>query len=158
MSGNEPRSDDSKFVAEPGWIEVVESGEGKFVEHLLDGRHRLVADEPVVAGGNDLGPGPYELLLMALGACTTMTLRLYADRKGWPLTRTSVTLRHHRIHAEDCADCETKHGMLDHIEQVIEIEGSLDDVQRKRLLEIADMCPVHRTLTSEIKIDTRLAA
>src|ERR1700691_1518871 len=139
----EPSADDPDLAPEPGWIKVVESGQGKFAELLLNPRHRLVADEPVAAGGSARGPGPYELLLMALGACTTMTLRLYADRKGWPLTRTSVRLRHHRIHAEDCADCETKHGMLDHIERVIEIEGSLDDAQRKRLLEIADMCPVH---------------
>lgn len=154
---SEPAAQDTAAQARPGWIKVVESGQGKFTEHLLDGRHRLVADEPVAAGGNDRGPGPYELLLMALGACKTMTLRLYADRKGWPLARTSVELRHRRIHAEDCADCETKQGMLDHIECVIAFEGALDEAQRKRLLEIADMCPVHRTLTSEIKIDTRLA-
>ena len=143
-------------VVEPGWVKVVESGEGKFAEHLLDGRHRLIADEPVAAGGKDLGPGPYELLLMALGACTAMTLRLYADRKRWPLERASVRLRHARIYAEDCADCETKQGMLDRIERVIGLEGALDPAQRQRLLEIADMCPVHRTLTSEIKIETRL--
>lgn len=135
---------------------MVESGEGKFTEYLLDGRHRLVADEPVAAGGNDRGPGPYDLLLMALGACTTMTLRLYADRKRWPLKRVSVRLRHAKIHAEDCADCETKQGMLDRIERVIALEGALDPAQRQRLLEIANMCPVHRTLTSEIKIETSL--
>lgn len=146
------------FSVDPGWIKVFESGEGKFTELMLDGRHRLVADEPVAAGGNDRGPGPYELLLMALGACTTMTLRLYADRKRWPLERVSVRLRHAKIHAEDCADCETKQGMLDRIERVIEIEGALDPAQRQRLMEIADMCPVHRTLTSEIKIETRPAA
>jgi uncharacterized OsmC-like protein len=154
----ESTADDPAFMVEPGWIKVVESGEGKFAEYLLDGRHRLAADEPVSAGGSDRGPGPYELLLMALGACTTMTLRLYADRKGWPLARTSVRLRHRRIHAEDCADCETKQGMLDRIELVIDLEGALDDPQRQRLLGIANMCPVHRTLTSEVKIDTRLAA
>jgi putative redox protein len=154
---SEPTSHDPEFIAEPGWISVVESGEGKFTEHLLDGRHRLVADEPVAVGGNDRGPGPYELLLMALGACTTMTLRLHANRKDWPLTRSSARLHHRKVHAEDCSDCETKHGMLDRIECVIDLEGSLDDAQRKRLLEIANMCPVHRTLTSEIKIDTRLA-
>ena len=135
---------------------MVESGEGKFTEYLLDGRHRLVADEPVAAGGNDRGPGPYDLLLMALGACTTMTLRLYADRKRWPLKRVSVRLRHAKIHAEDCADCETKQGMLDRIERVIALEGALDPAQRQRLLEIANMCPVHRTLTSEIEIETSL--
>jgi uncharacterized OsmC-like protein len=141
---------------EPGWIKVVETREGKFTELLLDGRHRLIADEPVAVGGTDRGPGPYELLLMALGACTTMTLRLYADRKGIPLARASVRLKHAKVHAEDCADCETKQGMLDRIERVIDLEGPLDDEQRKRLLEIANMCPVHRTLTSEIKVDTRL--
>jgi putative redox protein len=93
---------------------------------------------------------------MALGACTTMTLRLYADRKRWPLDRAIVRLHHAKIHAEDCADCETRQGLLDRIERVI--EGALDPAQRQRLMEIADMCPVHRTLTSEIKIETRMAA
>ena len=148
---------EAELPVEPGWVKVVESGEGKFTEHLLDGRHRLVADEPAALGGNDRGPGPYELLLMALGACTTMTLRLYADRKRWPLERVSARLRHSRIHAEDCADCETREGMLDRIERVISLEGRLDAAQRQRLMEIADMCPVHRTLTSEIKIETTLA-
>jgi uncharacterized OsmC-like protein len=156
MSG--PAGDAAGLSVEPGWVKVIESGEGKLTEHLLDGRHRLLADEPVAAGGNDRGPSPYELLLMALGSCTTMTLRLYADRKKWPLARVSVNLRHARIHAEDCADCETKQGMLDRIERVISLEGALEPAQRQRLLEIADMCPVHRTLTSEIKIETRLAA
>ena len=156
MSG--PGVKAAALVVEPGWIKVVESGQGKFTAHLLDGRHRLLADEPVAAGGRDSGPGPYELLLMALGACTTMTLRLYADRKRWPLDRVSVNLRHAKIHAEDCADCETKQGMLDRIERVIELEGALDPAQRQRLMEIADMCPVHRTLTSEIKIETSAAA
>jgi putative redox protein len=156
MSG--PMTDPTALAIEPGWINVVESGEGKFTERLLDGRHVLIADEPVVAGGNDRGPGPYELLLMALGACTTMTLRLYADRKRWPLDRVIVRLHHAKIHAEDCADCETRQGLLDRIERVIELEGALDPAQRQRLMEIADMCPVHRTLTSEIKIETRMAA
>ena len=148
----------AELTVESGWVKVMESGEGKFAEHLLYGRHHLLADEPVAAGGSDRGPGPYELLLMALGACTTMTLRVYADRKGWPLGRVSVRLRHRKIHAEDCADCETKQGMLDRIEREITLDGDLDAAQRKRLLEIADMCPVHRTLTSEVKIDTSQAA
>ena len=142
---------------EPGWIKVVESGEGKFTQRLLDGRHRLLADEPVEADGDDRGPNPYELLLMALGACTTMTIRLYVERKKWSLTRIAVGLRHGRIYARDCADCETKEGMLDEIERVIEIEGPLDAEQKQRILEIADKCPVHRTLTSEVKIRSRLA-
>ena len=152
-----PASDVAALSVEPGWVKVIESGEGKLTEHLLDGRHRLLSDEPVAAGGSDRGPGTYELLLMALGACTTMTLRLYADRKQWPLARVSVALRHARIHAEDCADCETKQGMLDRIERVISLEGALDAEQRQRLKQIADICPVHRTLTSEMKIETRLA-
>ena len=156
MSG--PTGDEAALMVEPGWIKVVESGEGKFAEHLLDGRHRLIADEPVAAGGQDRGPGPYDLLLMALGACTTMTLRLYADRKRWPLERVSVKLRHAKIYAQDCADCETKQGKLDRIERAIGLEGVLEPAQRQRLLEIADMCPVHRTLTSEVKIETSLMA
>jgi uncharacterized OsmC-like protein len=148
----------TELTVESGWVKVVESGEGKFAEHLLYGRHHLLADEPMAAGGSDHGPGPYELLLMALGACTTMTLRLYADRKGWSLGRVSVRLRHRKIHAEDCADCETKQGMLDRIEREITLAGDLDAAQRKRLMEIADMCPVHRTLTSEVKIDTSQAS
>jgi putative redox protein len=150
--GDQPALD-----VEPGWIKVVESGEGKFTQHLLDGRHRLVADEPLAAGGNDRGPNPYELLLMALGACTVMTVRLYVDRKKWPLSRIAVRLRHGRIYARDCADCETKEGRIDQIERVIELEGPLDAEQKERILDIADKCPVHRTLTSEIKIRSRLA-
>jgi len=150
--GDQPALD-----VEAGWIKVVESGEGRFAQHLLDGRHRLLADESVDAGGNDRGPGPYELLLMALGACTAMTVRLYVDRKKWPLTRIAVRLRHGRIYARDCADCETEEGMLDQIERVIELEGPLDAERKQRILEIAEKCPVHRTLTSEIKIRSRLA-
>src|SRR5207344_3239672 len=113
--------------------------------------------EPVSAGGKDAGPNPYELLLMSLGACTSMTLRLYARRKQLPLTRVAVRLRHARIHAEDCAECETKTGFVDRIEREIVLEGPLDEGQRKRMLEIANLCPVHRTLTSEVSIITQLA-
>jgi len=141
----------------PGSILVVESGEGLLKQYLLDGRHRLVADEPTQLGGSDAGPNPYELLLMSLGACTAMTLRLYARRKQWPLERIAVRLRHQRIHAEDCAECETRIGFIDRIECEIELAGPLDAAQRQRLLEIADMCPVHRTLTSEINVRSRLA-
>src|SRR5215470_1440654 len=155
MSGS--AASDAALSVEPGWIKVVESGDGKFTEHLLDGRHRLLADEPVAAGGNDRGPGPYDLLLMALGACTAMTLRLYVERKKWPLTRIAVRLRHGKIYARDCADCETEEGMLDEIERVIETEGPLNAEQKQRILEIANKCPVHRTLTSEVKIRSRFA-
>ena len=141
----------------PGTVVVVENGKGLFGQDLLNGRHRLVADEPRAVGGEDAGPNPYDLLLMSLGACTSMTLRLYARRKQLPLTRVAVRLRHSRIHAEDCADCETKVGFIDRIEREIVLEGSLNEDQRKRMMEIANMCPVHKTLTSEISIVTQLA-
>ena len=140
--------------AAPGDVVVHETGRGLFQQEVITGTHRLLADEPVAAGGLDSGPSPYALLLAALGACTSMTVRLYADRKSLPLKRTSVRLRHGRIHAVDCAECETKEGMIDHIDRVITFEGDLDGEQRARLLEIADKCPVHRTLKSEIDIKT----
>jgi putative redox protein len=141
----------------PRSVLVRETRESKFQQTISIGPHRLTADEPVAAGGEDSGPGPYDFLLAGLGACTSMTMRLYADRKALPLERVTVTLRHSKIHAEDCAECETKAGMLDQIDRVIAIEGDLNDDQRKRLMEIADKCPVHRTLTSEIRIVTRPA-
>jgi uncharacterized OsmC-like protein/alpha/beta superfamily hydrolase len=118
--------------------------------------HRLVADEPLAAGGDDRGPTPYDLLLAALGACTSMTLQLYARHKGWPLEAARVVLRHDKIHAKDCAHCATQTGKVDHIQRELELAGELDAEQRARLLEIADRCPVHRTLTSEVSIVTRL--
>ncbi len=136
-------------------VVVRETRRGKFQQSVTIGPHRLTADEPSAAGGDDTGPGPYDFLLAALGACTSMTLRLYADRKTLPLDRVAVTLRHSRIHAEDCAECETKAGMIDRIEREIAIDGALDPQQRQKLMEIADKCPVHRTLTSEIRIVTR---
>lgn len=138
-----------------GSVVVIENGDGPYGQLLLDGRHVFQADEPADVGGRDNGPGPYELLLMALGSCTAMTLRMYARQKGWPLDRVMVRLRHAKIYAQDCADCETKVGKVDRIERVVEIAGDLAPEQRARLLEIADKCPVHRTLTGEIKIDTR---
>ncbi|HJS60401.1 MAG TPA: bifunctional alpha/beta hydrolase/OsmC family protein [Pseudolabrys sp.] len=139
---------------EVGTVLVRETGNGKFQQEVLSGPHRFLADEPVRVGGLDSGPGPYDLLLAGLGACTSMTLRLYADRKKLPLERVSVRLTHNKIHAEDCRDCETKEGMVDRIDRSITMEGPLDSEQRKRLLEIADKCPVHRTLESEIEIRT----
>jgi putative redox protein len=139
---------------ETGTVLVRETGGGKFQQEILSGPHRFLADEPVKVGGLDSGPGPYDLLLAALGACTSMTLRLYADHKKLPLDRVSVRLVHNRIHAEDCLNCETKEGMVDRIDRNITMEGPLDAEQRKRLLEIADKCPVHRTLESEIEIRT----
>lgn len=140
----------------PGEVRVHETGEGRYAQLIAVGNHRLRADEPVSDGGNDSGPSPYDLLLASLGACTTMTLRMYAEHKGIDLRRASVDLSHRKIHARDCADCETRDGRIDHIERVIRIEGDLTEAQRQRMLEIADRCPVHRTLRSEIKIDSRL--
>lgn len=132
---------------------VVTSGQG-LAQDISIGRHRLWADEPLALGGTDQGPSPYELLCASLGACTSMTLRLYARQKGWPLQRVIVTVRHQKIHAVDCADCETKEGRVDHIEREIELQGPLDDAQRARLMAIADRCPVHRTLQAEVRIRT----
>jgi len=142
-------------TVEAGTVLVESADSSTFRQRIRDGRHEFIADEPVADGGTDAGPSPYELLLMSLGACTSMTLRLYAKRKGWPLEAVRVRLKHDRIHAEDCADCETKTGLVDRIDRAIEMKGPLSDEQRGRLLEIADKCPVHRTLTSEIKIVTR---
>lgn len=139
----------------PRKVVVQETRKSKFNQIITVGPHRLVADEPVAAGGEDAGPGPYDFLLAGLGACTSMTMRLYADRKSLPLDRVTVTLKHSKIYAKDCAECETRDGMLDQIERDIAIDGALDAEQRKKLMEIADKCPVHRTLTSEIRIVTK---
>ncbi|EGP09475.1 hypothetical protein CSIRO_1015 [Bradyrhizobiaceae bacterium SG-6C] len=143
-------------IADPpaGTVVVSETRASKLQKVIAAGRHRILADEPVDVGGMDSGPGPYDFLLGALGACTSMTMRLYAERKAIPLARTTVTLRHSRIHAKDCEDCETKDGMIGRIDRVIAMDGDLDAEQRAKLMEIADKCPVHRTLTSEIKIVT----
>lgn len=140
----------------PG-VRVAEAGEGRFAQLVQAGRHRLRADEPVAVGGDDSGFGPYDLLLAALGACTSMTVRMYAEQKKWPLRRVSVELKHDKVHAADCAECETREGRIDKIERVLTLEGELDDAQRQRLLEIANKCPVHRTLHSEVWVPTRLS-
>ena len=144
----------SEAEIEVGTVLVRETGEGRFQQEILSGPHRFLADEPVKVGGMDSGPGPYDLLLAGLGACTAMTLRLYAEQKKLPLKRVSVRLAHNKIHAQDCAHCETAEGLIDHIDRAITLEGDLDAAQRQRLLEIADKCPVHRTLESEIDIRT----
>ena len=139
----------------PGGV-VVRGGAAGFAQEIAIGAHRLVADEPTAVGGTDTGPDPYDLLLASLGSCTSMTVALYARRKQWPLEGVTVRLRHAKMHAADCNECETRVGMIDRIELAIELAGPLTDEQRSRLLEIAGKCPVHRTLTSEIDIRTRL--
>ena len=138
-----------------GTVTVAESGAGTYSQEITAGSHRLTADEPRPFG-DDTGPSPYDLLLSALGACTSMTVRMYANKKGWDLDQVRVSLRHSRIHAKDCADCETDQGMVDHIDRDIELFGDLDDTQRQGLLAIAEKCPVHRTLTSSVHVSTSL--
>ncbi|GAS99217.1 OsmC-like protein/ redox protein [Mycolicibacterium canariasense] len=138
-----------------GTVIVTETGAGTYTQEIIAGSHRLRADEPQPVGDDD-GPTPYDLLLAALGSCTSMTVRMYADRKGWPLDRVRVTLRHSRIHARDCADCETTKGWISHIDRELELIGDLDDGQRQKLMDIAERCPVHQTLTGEVRIATAL--
>jgi len=140
-----------------GQVLVREAG-APYTQEIRAGKHEFSADEPRSIGGQDRGPDPYGLLLGSLGACTSITLRMYADRKSWPVDRISVRLSHSKVHAKDCEECESDSGQVDRIERVVEIEGpQLSDEQRARMLEIADRCPVHRTLESETLIPTRLA-
>ena len=142
--------------AEPGTVVVEETGKGKFANTVsIGGKHRLLADEPVSYGGTDTGPTPYDLLLAGLGACKAMTMRMYAERKGYPLEQARVTLRHDKIHAEDCGQCETKSGRVDRIFAEIEVTGDMDAETRQKIVDIADKCPVHKTLHSEVVIESR---
>jgi uncharacterized OsmC-like protein len=136
---------------------VVRGDAGSFKQEIVAGKHRLLADEPESAGGGDAGPDPYVYLLTSLGACTSMTVGLYARRKNLPLQTVKVSLWHSRIYAKDCEECETKEGMLDRIDVEVELTGSLSAEQHDKLMEIAAKCPVHRTLTSEINIRLRPA-
>ena len=140
---------------EPGTV-VVTGGAAGFAQRISAGPHLLLGDEPTSAGGTDTGPSPYDLLLAALGSCTSMTIGLYARRKQWPLEAVTVTLRHSKVHAADCASCEQQPARLDHIQRDVHLSGPLQDDQRARLLDIANKCPVHRTLSSKIEIETRL--
>jgi putative redox protein len=134
---------------------IVRGDASGFAQEIVVGPHRLKADEPINVGGKETGPSPYDLLLAALGSCTSMTISLYARARKWPLESVTVNLRHSKIHAADCRDCETKEGKIDRIERDIHLVGKLDADQQKKLLEIADKCPVHRTLNAEIKIETK---
>ena len=138
-----------------GVVVVSGTAEG-FTQEIVAGSHRFLSDEPATAGGTDTGPTPYDLLLASLGSCTSMTVAMYARRKQWPLQRVIVRLRHSRLHAEDCAECEARDARLTVIERDIAFEGALDADQRARLLTIANRCPVHRTLSSQIDIRTSL--
>lgn len=144
----QPREGDNHVVAR--------TGDSGFRTEILANGHPLISDEPVSVGGTNTGPSPYELLAAALGACTSMTLRMYADRKGWPLETAEVRLEHEKIHCVDCADAAHGRPKIDHISRELVLEGPLDVGQRRRLLEIADRCPVHRTLNSEVKVTTTL--
>lgn len=157
-TGARPQEDEkSALRAETGTVVVQETGQGTFANIVsIGGEHQLLADEPVTYGGTDTGPSPYDFLLTALGACKSMTMRMYAERKGIAMDRCRVTLRHEKIHAEDCAECEAKTGVIDDISIDIEITGEMDDETRQRVAEIADKCPVHRTLHSEVRINSRL--
>ena len=139
------------------WV-LIEGHASGFAQQISVGPHRMSSDEPVDAGGTDTGPTPYDLLLAALGSCTSMTISVYARRKKWPLQSVTVRLRHSRIYPADCADCETKNVRIDRIEREIGLKGDLSDEQRNGLLAIAEKCPVHRTLISDIRIDSRLLA
>lgn len=132
--------------------EIVVSSVDYLKQEITAGKHRLIADEPLEAGGSDAGPDPYSLLLAALGACTAMTLQMYARRKQWPLEKVEVSLRHSRIYAKDCDECETEEGKIERIDRYISITGPLTVDQKNRLMEIAKRCPVHKTLVSEVSI------
>jgi putative redox protein len=140
---------------EPGHV-IVHGTAAGFAQEAEVGSHEIYADEPVSFGGTESGPSPYDLLLAALGSCTSMTIGFYARKRNWPLEKITVSLRHSRIHATDCEECETKEGKINRIELDIQLTGSLTDEQRAKLIEIAGKCPVHQTLTSEINIKTRL--
>ncbi len=151
---SDPNRTETGTAPQPGTVEVTESGVSPLAQRIRTTSHEWAADEPTSAGGHDSAPDPYQLLLSALGACTSMTLRMYAQRKGWDLRATTVTLTHDRLHATDCASCATSSGLLDRVVREIHLDGALDETRRASLLAIADRCPVHRTLLSEVVIET----
>jgi len=135
-------------------VRVTEAGVGNYTQIITNGRHDWAADEPEADGGRDAGPTPYDLLCSAVGACVAVTTRMYADHKGWPLESISVDVKHGKVHAKDCEDCESETGMIDHLYKTVYITGDLDEEQLDRLMQIADRCPVHRTLSREVRIVT----
>lgn len=142
----------------PQGVVEIESGKGgRLVTQIRAGSHEFVGDEPVTLGGTGRGPNPYDLLLASLGSCTSITMRLYAERKGWPLENVRVHLSHAKLYARDCEECARKEGKVDRIERTIEIEGPLSEEQRARLIEIAKKCPICRTLSTEISVRTTLS-
>jgi putative redox protein len=143
--------------AQEGQVTVIETDEGTFTNRIYTGPHILRADEPQeIAGGLGTGPSPYEYLLAALGACTSMTLRMYAQHKGWPLEQVIVHLNHHKVHGQDLQDCDVTSDMVDRIDRSIELEGPLTQEQKEKLISIAEKCPVHKTLMGPVCIQTRL--
>ena len=138
------------------YIIVQETGVGRYTQEIIIGDHVIIADEPIENGGNNTGPSPYDFILAGLGACTSMTLRMYADFKKIPLDKVIVKLSHEKVYALDCINCENEKSKIDHIERLIELQGDLSQEQREKLIEIANKCPVHRTLTSTTEIVTRL--
>ena len=160
VTGSMPPRPSSNGAAPPAAhapVVVAETGQGKFLNHVVVGDHRFLADEPIDVGGFDAGPGPYDLLGAALGACTSMNLRLYAERKHLPLDRVIVQVSHAKTHAQDCESCVAGAGpLIDHFQRNIVLKGDLDDEQRTARLRIADKCPVHRTLEASSHISTTL--
>jgi putative redox protein len=138
-----------------GVTDIIVRSQAGLTQRIDVRGHQLMADEPKDQGGNDAGPNPYELLLSALGSCTAITVRMYAQRKGWPLESIEVALQHERIHAEDCAQCDTNEGFLDRITKLITLRGPLDAEQRQRLMDVSERCPVQKTLQHEVHIESR---
>lgn len=134
---------------------IVHGTAAGFAQKIDIGPYHIDADEPISYGGTDSGPSPYDLILAALGSCTSMTIGLYARKRSWPVEKISVSLWHSKIHAQDCDDCETKDGRIDRIEMEIHLDGAVTDEQRAKLMEVAGKCPIHQTLTHEINIKTR---
>lgn len=139
-------------MSQEPFVITVETAGGRYTQKATAGGHEWLIDEPESLGGDDKGPTPYDLLLASLGGCTAITMQMYAQRKGWPLTAVHIDLQHSREHRDDCATCNNAENRIDVIDGAITMEGDLDQDQRERLMEIANKCPVHRTLTNRLDI------